>query len=187
MKITKPGRGTAILMVSAAWMLAGCEDDPSRVDGPTTATPVLAMAVAPPHTEASGTFTQTAVTSLEVRLAGPTTILEQTAQGSISGTLSGSFEDDLKVVIHPNGRFNAQFTITCVCTVEGRQGVLEIVANDTGELVTPDLAAFAGRAVIRAGTGQLAGLRGVLQIEGTVHVPSGLATYGYTGHIHFQP
>ena len=54
-------------------------------------------------------------------------------------------------------------------------------------LLSPTLAAFAGRAVINGGTGALSGLRGVLQIEGTVDVTTGLATYGYAGDIHFGP
>jgi len=151
------------------------------------AKPTLAVAQTSPHTGAGGTFNQTAITSLDVRLAGPNTVLEQTAEGSISGTLTGTFEDRLKVVIHPNGRFNAHFTITCACMVEGKEGVLEIVAGDTGELVSPNLATFAGRAVINGGTGELSGLRGVLWIEGTVDVASGLSTYAYSGKIHFHP
>jgi hypothetical protein len=144
----------------------------------------LATVQAAPHTAASGTFTQTAINSLEVRLAGPNTILEQTAAGSITGTLNGSYEDDLRLVIHPNGRFNAQFTITCACTVGGKEGVLELVASDSGHLVSPTLAVFAGRAVITGGTGELSDLRGVLEIEGTVDVQSGLSTYTYSGSIH---
>lgn len=151
------------------------------------ARPSLAVAKASPHTAAGGTFTQTAINSLEVRLAGPNTILEQASEGLVSGTLSGDFKDRLKVVIHPNGRFNAHFTITCECTVEGKEGVVEFVAGDTGELVGPDLAAFEGRAVIKGGTGELSGLHGVLEIEGTVDVPSGLSTYTYSGTIHFTP
>jgi hypothetical protein len=66
---------------------------------------------------ANGTFCQTAITSLDVWSAGPNTFLHQTAAGSVTGTLSGTYQDDLTVVIHPNGRFNARFTITCQCTV----------------------------------------------------------------------
>jgi hypothetical protein len=62
-----------------------------------------------------------------------------------------------------------------------------MVAGDTGELVSPTLAVFAGRAVINAGAGALSGLRGVLRIEGTVDVTTGLATYSYQGDIHFAP
>lgn len=148
-------------------------------------TPAVAQASLP--VEAAGTITQTAINSVDVRAAGPNTILEQTDEGMISGTLTGAFQDDLRVVIHPSGRFNAHFTITCECTVEGKQGVLELVAGDTGELISPDVAVFAGRAVINGGTGELSGLRGVLRIEGMVDVQSGLSTYTYSGNLRFRP
>lgn len=147
----------------------------------------LTLAQGAPHTAATGTYAQTAITGLDLRLAGPNTIIEQTSVGSMAGTLSGSFEDEVRVVIHPDGRFNAQFSITCECTVDGKQGALELEATDTGEMVGPNLATFAGRAVIRGGTGELSGLRGVLVIEGTVDVGSGLSTTSYSGHIHLQP
>lgn len=144
----------------------------------------LAMAHAAAHTAASGIFTQTGITSLDVRQAGPNTILKQTSTGSVSGTLSGSYTDDLRVVIHPNGRFNAQFAIRCDCTVAGEEGILELVASDTGELVSPTLASFAGRATITGGTNALADLRGVLEIDGTIDLLSGLSEYTYSGRIH---
>jgi len=146
--------------------------------------PVLAVAQASPHMLASGTFTQIGITSLDVRSAGPNTILEQTSTGTISGTISGSYQDDLRVVIHPNGRFNAKFTITCQCTVEGKVGTLEFVASDRGQLVSPTLATFEGRAVITGGSGELSDLRGVLQIEGSIDLVTGLSTYTYSGRIH---
>lgn len=141
-------------------------------------------AQASPHTDASGTFTQTGVTSLDVWPAGPNIILEQTSKGLVTGTLDGTYEDALRVVIHPNGKFTVKFTIICECTVEGEQGVLQLEATDKGELVSQTLAAFSGRAVITGGTDELFGLRGVLAIEGTVDLVSGLSTYDYSGRIH---
>jgi hypothetical protein len=160
-----------------------CESVAAPEAGQTEAL-TLAMAHAVPHTPASGTFMQTAITSLDVSQAGPNTILEQTSVGSVSGTLGGSYTDDLNVVIHPNGRFNAHFTIRCECSMGGDQGILEFVASDQGELISPTLASFAGRATITGGTGDLAGLRGVLEIEGTVDLLTGLSTYTYSGRIH---
>lgn len=142
------------------------------------------MAQASPHTDASGTFTQTEITSLDVWPAGPNIILEQTSKGLVTGTLDGSYEDVLRVVIHPNGKFNVKFTIICACTVDGKQGVIQLEATDTGELVSQTQAAFAGRAVITGGTDDLFGLRGVLEIEGIVDLVSGLSTYSYSGRIH---
>jgi hypothetical protein len=71
--------------------------------------------------------------------------------------------------------------------VAGNTGVLDIQAEDDGELVSPTLARFAGRAVITRGSGDLSGLRGLLDIEGTVDVATGLATYAYSGRIRFLP
>lgn len=144
----------------------------------------LDRAHAAPPTAAVGTFTQTGITSLQVGQAGPNTFLEQTSVGTVSGTLSGSYTDDLRVVIHPNGRFNAHFTIRCECTVAGDQGVVELVASDRGELVSPTLASFTGHATITGGTAELSDLRGVLEIDGTIDLVSGLATYTYSGRIH---
>lgn len=171
----------SILLLAA---LAGACDQPAAPDaGQAEVGQTLAIAQASQHIAASGTFTQTAINGLDVRLAGPNTILEQTSGGSVNGTLSGSYEDDIRVVIHPNGRFNAQFTITCQCTVEGKQGGLELVATDRGQLVGPNLATFAGRAVITGGSGELSNLRGVLEIEGSIDLATGLSTYTYVGRI----
>lgn len=146
--------------------------------------PVLAVAQAQPQLLASGTFSQTGITGIAVRSAGPNTIIEQTSTGTVSGSLSGSYQDDIRVVIHPNGGFNAKFTITCQCTVEGKSGTLELVASDRGQLVSPTLATFEGRAVITGGGGELSDLRGVLRIEGSVDLVTGLSTYTYSGRIH---
>lgn len=145
--------------------------------------PVHAMA--PTTLQAAGTFTQTAITSLVPRAAGPNTILEQTSTGVVSGTMSGSWEDRLRVVIHPDGRFNAQFTITCACTVDGRSGTLVLRAQDSGRPAGPTTGAFRGTAVIVDGSGDLRGLRGSLRIEGTVDLLTGLATYDYAGTLRF--
>lgn len=179
-------RHYAISLVLFAALGAACDTlvapDDGQLEPAAALVPSGASAVA-----AAGTSTQTGLTSLDVKLSGPNTTLLQTSTGLLSGTLSGEFEDQLRVVIHPTGRFMGKFTSRCVCTVEGRQGVIEIHAEDTGELLSPDLARFAGRAVITGGTGELAGLRGVLKIEGTVDVPSGLATYTYSGTIRLHP
>ncbi len=144
----------------------------------------LAAAQASPHALATGTFDQLVITGLDVRSVGPNTVLEQTSTGTVSGTLSGSYEDDIKVVIHPNGNFNAKFTITCQCTVGEKVGTLEFVATDRGRLVSPTLATFEGRAVITGGSGELSDLRGVLAIEGSIDLQTGLSTYSYSGRIH---
>ena len=115
----------AAVSILAASILIGCEREPVGVEKVDAGRPALAAV----KVAASGTFAQSAITSLDVQTAGGNTILTQTSNGSISGTLSGPFQDDLKVVIHPNGKFNAHFTITCTCTVGGKSGVLEINAS----------------------------------------------------------
>lgn len=90
---------------------------------------------------------------VEIGFAGPNLVFEATTVGLFSGTLSGSFEDSVKVVIHPNGRFTAQGTMTCVCTVGGRSGVLEFVVVDTGEQVGSG-STFTGHAAIQQGSGE---------------------------------
>jgi hypothetical protein len=173
----------AAVSILAVSLLAGCDRNPVAVEAVNEASPSLASV----KIAASGSFVQSAITSLDAQTAGGNTILSQTSNGVISGTLSGPFEDDLKVVIHPNGKFNAHFTMTCTCTVDGQSGVLKIVANDGGEMLSPSLAAFAGRSTITGGTGDLSDLRGVLQIEGTVDLTTGLSTYSYSGNLHRQP
>ena len=184
MRTSKAWPKAAISMIVASIFVA-C-DDPVRVES-VQATPVFSSSAASAQMAATGTFNQTAITSLDAQTAGGNTTLHQTSVGTISGTLTGHFQDDLTVVIHPNGKFNARFTITCSCTVDGKFGVIEFAAQDTGELLSPTLAAFAGRAVIIGATGDLSGLRGVLQIAGTVNVTTGLSTYSYSGDIHFEP
>ena len=142
------------------------------------------VANGPPHGTASGVLTQTGINSLDFQLAGPNAILEQTSEGIVIGTLSGSYEDALRVVIHPNRKFNVKFTIVCDCTVDGKQGYLYLVATDKGQMVSDTQAIFSGRAVITGGTGELSGLRGVLEIEGTVDLATGLSEYDYVGWVH---
>jgi hypothetical protein len=178
----------ALTLVSA--LLAGCSagdvTGPPNFPGHEAAkfSARAGAALASAHIPAAGTFSQTAIVSREVRHAGPNTILEQRTRGVASGTLTGDLQDELRVVIHPSGSFNVHFTVTCVCTVEGREGVVELVANNTGELIG-SFAVYTGRAVITGGTGELSGLRGVLEFEGAVDLTSGLSTLAYSGTIHF--
>lgn len=179
-------RSLAILLLVAS--TAACDErvDPVAPRGEPTMVE-LSSAMAPARIAATGTFTQTGITSVEVSTAGPNTVIEQTSVGVISGTLSGPYQDDLRVLIRSDGSFTAHFTITCECTVDGKQGTVEMVAQDHGQLISPTVGQFAGKAVIKGATGQLTGLRGVLAIEGTVDVPSGLSTYDYSGSIRLRP
>jgi hypothetical protein len=179
--------GPRILVLLPAALVGGCEQPGAPGALPSPLGPGLSHAQSTHLLPAAGTFTQTAVTAFDLRFAGSNVIIEQTVQGSVTGTLTGSFEDRIRVVVHPGGNFTARGTTTCACTVEGREGLLELTIADTGEQIGPDLGVFAGRSVIRRGTGELTGLRGVFDIEGTVDIPSGLSTYTYSGTIHFRP
>src|SRR5690554_4761532 len=101
MTTTKPWPHLALSIMAAA-LLTGCERDPVRAsDVDLTKSPTADAAVQ--KVLATGMFDQTAITSLNVSTAGGNTILDQTSVGTITGTLTGHFDDDLKVVIHPNG------------------------------------------------------------------------------------
>ena len=146
--------------------------------------PTASASVAPETLAASGTFVQTGITSLEMRaMPGGGVILYQTSNGTVSGTLSGSYTDSLIVVIQPNGRFAASFTLDVECTLDGVQGVLSMQAADVGTLTGPTTAAFSGVAAITGASGGLAGTTGVLDIAGTVDLVSGLSTYSYEGEL----
>lgn len=140
------------------------------------------FAQASPPAAASATMTVTAITGFAATPAGANTILHQTTQGVFTGALMGTFEDELKGVVHPNGKVTAQGTITCACTVEGKSGTLTLAQVSSGDFGSQTLE---GRAVITGGTGDLANLHGTFDIEGAVD-PNGLATIIFTGQIHFD-
>ena len=147
---------------------------------------LVGVAMASPPTDASGTITQTGVTELQVRMAGPNVIIEQTVVGNVSGTLSGTFEDTIRVVLHPNGGFTAVGKGSCECTVDGISGVVEYVVSDTGEEFN-GIPTFEGRQVITGASGDLSGLRGIFQIEGAVDPGTFLSVINYSGAIHTHP
>lgn len=147
---------------------------------------LMGIAMASPPTAASGTITQGEVTGFDIRFAGPNVILTQSTAGTVNGTLQGTYQDTFRVVIHPNGKFNAHGKLTCECTVGGRSGVLELSVTNTGEEID-GVPTFEGRFVIKRGTRELAGLHGVLTMGGAVDPATGLSTIDYAGQIHFDP
>lgn len=131
---------------------------------------------------ASGTFTVSAITSFSLRPAGQIAIIEQTTTGVFAGTLTGTFEDAIKAVVNPTANKVVQGlgAGTCVCTVEGKSGTVDYVFSSRGPF---DGQSFLGRMVISGGTGDLSGLHGVLDLDGTVD-QNGLATVNYEGQFH---
>lgn len=128
-----------------------------------------------------GTITQTGISSLQTHNVGPLTVLDQTSFGVMTGSLDGTFVDDLLVFIRPNGRFRTMFTLTLTGTLNGRSGTLEFFAIDSGQLISPTTGQFDGFALVTRATGGLAGVRGIVDIAGTVDLTTGLSTYSYDG------
>jgi hypothetical protein len=141
------------------------------------------IAGASPPASADGTITQTELLSIDVSFAGPNVIIEQTVSETLSGTLTGTAVEDIRAVLHPNGKLTATGTGTCECTVEGiGSGVLEWTAATTGEVPF-----FEGRIVITGGTGDLSGVSGVLEFAGIVDVATSLSMSQYSGGVHAHP
>ena len=131
---------------------------------------------------ANGTLIVTEITGFSPSPAGANLIIQQTTEGVSTGSLTGVFVDELKAVLHPNGKIGAQGTITCICTVDGRSGTLTLVQTTLGSAFSQT---FDGHAVIIGGTGDLSGLHGTFELQGTVDA-NGLATITYSGQIHFD-
>ena len=161
--------------------MAACSEPAGQVAGPHDQLAPSAGLAESAGTPVSGDFVQTGVTGYSERAAGRNTIINQTSIGVMTGSMTGSFEDELRVIIHPNGTFTTQGSLTCQCVVDGKEGWLTFVIADRGEITGPESAAFSGRAVIRAAGGELSGMRGVLDIEGVVNTGNGLSTYAYSG------
>lgn len=133
--------------------------------------------------QASGMFHQTAIASIDTRKKGRITLIHQTSKGNVLGTIDGTFDDDLHVRILPNDRFTAKFTLTVDCVIGGRSGTVTFRAADVGRVVGPTTGKFAGVAVVTDATGELAGMKGVLRIKGTVDLVTGLSSYSYKGRL----
>lgn len=176
---------TTLATLTLALLATACETPSSPIAQPDdVALGLTAAAAKATAIDVAGFFEQTAITSLVPQQAGGNTKISQESVGLVTGTLTGTYVDDLKVTIHSNGTFNAHFNITCQCSLGGQQGVVEFVASDRGQMTGPTTAEFAGKATIIDASGGLAGLRGVLRIEGHVDLTTGLAKYSYAGTLH---
>jgi len=172
-------RGSLVLILALA--AGGCSE--ITQPPPAAESRVSAPGLQAAGTAATGEFAQTSISTLDVTPAGSNTIIRQTSEGVITGTIQGTFQDDLHVVIRKSGAFSTSFKITCQCEIGGQSGTLEFTATDVGEMVSPSTAVFSGRAVITGATDALAGTRGHLLIDGTVDLATGLSTYQYDGSI----
>jgi len=135
-----------------------------------------AAASGPPESS-SGTFGPTgAPAAVAVRTADGNTILTVTARpGRFTGTFTGAYSEDLRIVRHADSSFNFAAGVTCQCTVDGRTGTMTVKLDGTG---TPT-GSFDAHYRIIAATGGLEGLQG----QGTL---SGPVPSTYSGEHHFE-
>ena len=144
---------------------------------PLVAVLVLAMplgAAAAPPAPASGGFAATSTTINGVRFAGTNAIIDLTYTVSYTGALTGTSVVDGTLTAHGNDSGNFRGIETFTGTVNGVPGTLtfRLVGRDDPNAIDH------GTAVIQSGTGQLAGLHGVLHQVGTVEGPPGpVGTY----------
>jgi hypothetical protein len=117
-----------------------------------------ALATSP--SSGSGSFVFTAPPAVTVtKVAGGNTFLAGSAPGVIMGAISGTFTEEFRNVVHPNGNTNLKGSASCRCTVGTRTGIFEIdfVGNGAGTAAAP----FTGQLLLQNGTGGLAGIHGV--------------------------
>jgi hypothetical protein len=87
--------------------------------GGTVAALMLALPVsASPLMSGTGTGTITSLVITSNREAGGNRIQERVLAGTVTGTLEGTFVEEVQGVIHPNGRVTFQGTFTFTGTVE---------------------------------------------------------------------
>jgi hypothetical protein len=133
---------------------------------------VTAVAAAPP-TQASGEFITTSVTFNNSREVGNMTIYDLTATVSYTGTFSGTSVVRGDLSIHADGSAHLNGAETFTGTVDGVPGTLTWKLT-LGSTTTGD---YHATAVIRSGTGELAGLKGTFHQDGVVFGQGPFGTY----------
>ena len=139
-----------------------------------------AAASGPPE-PSNGTFGRTGPpAAVAVRTADGNTILTLTARpGRFTGTFTGAYSEDLRIVRHADGSFNFAAEVTCLCTVDGMTGTMTVKLDGTG---TPAGTTFESGLAIRFGdTGSRQFLTsGLIGSSGALPNPtvSGSATSG---------
>lgn len=138
--------------------------------------PAVAVSASPP-TEVSGTFELTSFNVTNAKTANGNEILTVSLTTEWIGDFVGTDEGVGKMVLHPNG----DYTIHTISTwtgsyLGGPEGTMVFHTSNKGNDFTGE---FRGRITIISSTGGLAGLHGVLNIEGPLIT--------YSGKIHFEP
>jgi hypothetical protein len=127
---------------AVALLLLGCADavDHPGADALQVTGPAFASQGAGPPLTGAGTGV---ITSLEItssRDAGGNTVQERTLEGTVSGTLEGSFVEHVRGVIHRNGTVTFQGTMYFEGTLEGcadEPGTLTATLSGRGQAGIP--------------------------------------------------
>jgi Protein of unknown function (DUF3224) len=119
---------------------------------------------------------------------GDNLIIRFNVTGTVTGTFTGSFVGTEMQVVHHDGSINIHGSFVFTGSVNGSSGTLLVTYEGIGNAVTGHENL---NAVVRQGTGGLAGVYANLTAEGAVGAPnpgcdlSGVGTY--TGQILFAP
>ena len=129
-------------------------------------------------TEGSGTLQATSLTPLGERIAGPNVFFSEANTITITGTLLGTLDCQVRGLVRPIGEGTARIICTFTGTVQGHSGTAVLRANETfaGDSAN-------GRFVLAEGTGDLANLHG--QGSFTLNFVTGAGTY--SGRFQFAP
>lgn len=153
----------------------------SMVTAVLLAASAMTVAQAATPTGASGTFADTSCTLTNPQPVGNNTIFDITCDSTWTGTFSGtSVGTGTLMVNNANGTARSDAIQTFTGMVNGTPGTVTLTeraeSNPIGGIRATD--------VILSGTGDLAGLQGVLHFAGTVP-PCCLPAETYTGQIQF--
>jgi hypothetical protein len=86
------------------------------------------------HLQASGTAQATSLVFTDVRSADGNTILEGVQQGVIGGTLTGTWAERFRLVVHPDGATTFHSFLTVAGTADGcGVGTIRFVVDGQGE------------------------------------------------------
>jgi hypothetical protein len=105
-------------LAAIALLVAGCVDRgtlptvPTEATAPTAAGPALTRANAGPPQAGGGAGAITGLVITASRAADGNTIQERRITGTIGGTLEGTFVEEVRGVIHPDGHVTFQGTLT---------------------------------------------------------------------------
>jgi len=127
---------------------------------------------------ATGTIKAGTPTFTGEKIVGKNTFITGTFdEDEFTGTLSGTAPNEFRLVLNPSG-MNVQILFSFTGTVNDRSGTLALMFLGHGEGIGLPIQ---GIMVILGGTGDLAHLHGVLDVDGIAGV-----YLDYTGMIHFD-